>query len=215
MNLEYCFVCLKPVIPITGESQVFDGYNLSDEDDHIIEDMNLGACHAKCIKESHLNNFWYVKTLALKKNEFFEVTQINENSQLLYRLYNQLFIVLNNDATHISFTLEELKNAKRSSEGLILSRGGEMNIQLDLVAGTQLCRMLKKKGKISLIEIFRELDIEDKILRPDFMENGVLMFETDHKHRTRCRNGWISGRAKYQVLVPTEAVLKVMEVTGV
>jgi hypothetical protein len=213
MNLDSCFVCNKPVLELDGQYEHFQAYGLNDEDSWVFQQNVIGKCHDTCISSSEFGTFWYHKTLSIKIVQKYHAYEIDGSQVLLIRYWDEEIIVLNKNGTSVRFFLDELKKAKQTRDGIVVSRSLELNVEMDYVDKAEQVRsQLLGEKKVPLKSLYELLELEDQFSHPEIHATSYLVY--DRALKRYWVGSWISSQCIYNVLIPADAIKKLEEIRG-
>lgn len=202
MKVPICSICEQPVLELRGQYEVLQAYYAESELEHPALGI-AGSCHFPCLNGSEYAPKWYEWQL-----HHFSVTRGYESlgevdGWMAFRppRLRELF------AIHVDGTTIDARPkpggvaAVKCDDGLCLPNDEEYNLELDNEENIRAIQdTLQREGKYSITELYRVLDLEDKVRWPQALEHGV--FRLDKKLSRHWGRYAVSMRAIYHSFLP-------------
>jgi hypothetical protein len=196
MNLDQCIFCKGPVLEIRGQFEKLDTYFLTKEDELFLHKI-YGSCHSSCMQESKWGGAWYKKRLEYARNMGFRVVAMGGNYCLLDR--GQAWEVYYADGTKASLGKEELHQASG-----IMQMKQQYNLELDdTLIVVAIRATLEAEGSYTLWKLIEHLKIEDRMLRPEQLQNAIALNQTP---LAPAIGNWLGLKLVYNYQLPQELI---------
>ena len=202
MKVPICSICEQPVLELRGQYEVLQAYYAESELEHPALKI-AGSCHFPCLNASEYAPKWYEWQI-----HHFSVTRGYESlgevdGWMAFRppRLRELFAIHVDGTTIDASPGSGGAAAVRCDDGLCLPNDEEYNLELDNEESIRSIQdTLQREGKYSITELYRVLDLEDKIRWPHALEHGV--FRLDKKLSRHWGRYAVSMRATYHSFLP-------------
>ncbi len=206
MTLKKCFICKRPVLELKGQFHKLDTYFLNEQDDIAYEQGAFGWCHTSCLSKSSWGSFWSERRISHMTSIMGYLKLLNSTDlTVLFDPRRNKYIVLRSDGVAFYIELPLLKYKKDCPTGIMLPVFEEMNLELDEPElAHKICDTLAKTKSFPLQDLVNALDLNDTLLYPDAIIDGVLLFNKALKENWG--DNWTSGNASYSEFIPQEVL---------
>lgn len=205
MKIPSCSICSLPVLELEGQFKILQPYFAPIGDEHPAIAI-AGWCHSTCLTKSEYGPKWYEWQLQHFLTRGYERAGDVDGWSVLQLSRTRDLLALRVDGTSVGASRKVGGHAGvRCDDGLCIPLNEEYNLELDdevIIGGIK--GHLQRDGEYPIIELCRDLRIDDKLRWPQALEKGIFRF--DKKLTRHWERFAVSMRAIYHSFLP-EAIV--------
>jgi hypothetical protein len=201
-----CFICGKHVLGLTGQDVQLDPDTIRWRGapallvNEILADEDYGDCHVVCFRQLGRREFWkewclrgYPAAVEVDEHTYVSAPPLAAAKKM--RLPDEV-IVITTDCVVYALRHPQIEAAVPGKAGHLLPVEGEILLDLEALASPhdkELRRLARGPDPAPLGSLLGLLDLADRLVSPEAVENGVL-------HPLGVDHGRARFRAEYSVL---------------